>query len=275
MFFVWIFGGISSPASMVRVMASKDTGTLRRSIFVLGGYNLLIYIPLVAICVSARVVIPNLPASHSDEVIPRMALLTTQSLPGGSLLAGLILSAPFGAVMATVSSYLVVIASGVVRDVYQRLIRPDADDGQIRRVTYGVMIALGAVAALANLNPVQYLQALVIFCTSSGAAAFLVPALMAAYWRRATAPGAMAAMLGGSATVLLLSATGWSEAWLVDHGWLASKQTIGLDTSFRPYYLLGMEPVVWGLAVSLMLGIGVSLLTRPPREEVVTRLFDE
>lgn len=274
MFVVWILGGVASPASMVRVMASKDTATLRRSIFVLSAYNLFIYIPLIMICISARQLIPSLPPSHSDEVVPRMALLTTGSLPGGSFLAGLILSAPFGAVMATVSSYLVVIASGIVRDVYQRFIRPDADDRQIRRVTYAVMLVIGTVAAVANLRPVQYLQALVIFCTSSGAASFFVPAIMAAYWRRATAAGALAAMLGGATTVLSLSALGWAEGWLFRQGWLSSLQTIGIDSGFRPYYLFGMEPVVWGLCVSATLGIGISLLTRPPREEIVSRLFD-
>ncbi len=274
MFFVWIFGGIAAPASMVRVMASKDTGTLRRSIVVLGGYNLLIYIPLIAICISARVIIPNLPPSHSDEVVPRMALLTTSQIPGGSFLAGLILSAPFGAVMATVSSYLVVIASGLVHDVYQRFIHPQASEERLRRVTYGVMVAIGTVALLANINPVQYLQALIVFCTSSGAASFLVPALMAAYWRRATAAGAMAAMLGGAATVLALSALGWWQNWLIAQGWLAPTPLIGQATSFRPYFLFGLEPVVWGLLVSLTLGVGVSLLSRPPREELLQQLFD-
>ncbi len=64
--------------------------------------------PLVMICVAARAIMPHL--AVSDEVIPRMALWTTRDLPGGSLLAGIILAAPFGAVMATVSTYLVVIS---------------------------------------------------------------------------------------------------------------------------------------------------------------------
>jgi SSS family solute:Na+ symporter/sodium/pantothenate symporter len=273
MFFVWIFGGIASPASMVRVMACKDTATLRRSIVVLGGYNLLIYLPLVAICVSARVLIPNLPPSHCDEVVPRMALLTTSHLPGGTIWAGLILSAPFGAVMATVSAYLVVIASGLVHDVYQRFLNPQASETQLRRLTYLVMIAVGCVALVANINPVQYLQALVVFCTSSGAAAFLVPALMAAYWRRATAAGAISAMLGGSLTVLSLSALGWCQGLLAQRGWMPPPAAIGQATSFRPFFLLGLEPVVWGLAVSAVLGVGISLCTRPPRAELIEKLF--
>ncbi|HEY1067625.1 MAG TPA: hypothetical protein VGE52_15990, partial [Pirellulales bacterium] len=49
MFFVWVFGGMGSPASVVRVMACRDAPTLRRSIVILSIYNLLIYLPLIAI----------------------------------------------------------------------------------------------------------------------------------------------------------------------------------------------------------------------------------
>jgi sodium/pantothenate symporter len=136
-FFVWPIGGIGSPASMVRVMACKDNDTMRRSIVLLSCYNLLIYLPLVVICICGRALLPNV--GHEDEIIPRLALWSTREWTGGSLVAGLILAAPFGAVMATVSTYLVVIASGVVRDVYQRMLRPQAGDTEIRRVSYGVM----------------------------------------------------------------------------------------------------------------------------------------
>jgi SSS family solute:Na+ symporter/sodium/pantothenate symporter len=50
---------------------------------------------------------------------------------------------------------------------------------------------------------------------------------------------------------------------------------IGNATSFRPYFLLGLEPIVWGLLSSLVAGIAVSLMTRPPAPELVSRLFDE
>ncbi len=174
-FVVWIFGGIGSPAGQVRLMASHDTPTIRRSIVLLCFYNTLIYLPLVIICVNARTIFPNL--DKPDEVIPRLALYATQHLWGGSFLSGLILAAPFGAVMATVSTYLVVIASGVVRDVYLRFIHPSASDTETRRVSQLVMILFGLMSVALNIQPVQYLQALVVFSTSTIAATHLVPAL--------------------------------------------------------------------------------------------------
>ena len=51
-FFVfWPFAGMASPASVVRIMACKDTRVLRQSIFLLAVYNMGIYLPLIMICI--------------------------------------------------------------------------------------------------------------------------------------------------------------------------------------------------------------------------------
>lgn len=262
-FFVWVWGGAASPAGLVRIMASQGTAVIRKSIYLLSMYNLCIYLPLIVVCICGRALIPAL--QKTDEIIPRMALLTTSQLPGGSFIAGLILAAPFGAVMSTVSSYLVVLSSGLVRDIYQRFIHPEADGRRLKRLTHWTMIVIGVVAVLANLNPPQYLQALVVFSSTGAAATFCVPALMLCYWRRANVPGMLAAMLGGTATMLTLYVLGFSGF---------GGQRIGQFTGFRPYFLLGIDPFVWGLAVSTIFGIAGSLATRPPRSELVSDMFD-
>ena len=121
------------------------------------------------------------------------------------MISGLILAAPFGAVMATVSTYLVVIASGVVRDIYQRFLRPRAGDDEIRRVSHVVMILFGLIGVVGE-HPARsnFLQTLIVFSTTATASTFVAPALMLAFWRRATAAGTIAAMLAGAGTILAL-----------------------------------------------------------------------
>jgi len=264
MFFHWVFTGIGSPPSIVRLMASHDTPTLRRSICVLSLYNMFIYLPIIAIAISARAILADLPAGKSDEVIPRLAIATTSDLPGGSLVAGLILAAPFGAVMATVSALLVVITSGLVRDLYQKVIRPQAGEREIRRVTYATTLLVGLLAVAAATQRVDYLQSLVVLATSGGGAGFLVPTLMGCYWRRATAAGALAGMVAGAGTV----------GALIIAGLFSPDPGIGPQTLFRAYYLFQMEPILWGVLASLVAGVTVSLLTQPPRATHVARLFD-
>ena len=298
MFFIWVFGGFVSPASMVRVMAAQSTEVMRKSICLLSLYNCLIYIPLVMTCIAARTMLPHL--DKPDEVIPRMSMLVTEGIPFGPFISGLILAAPFGAIMASVSCFILVISSGLVQDIYVRFLHPTATEAQVRRATNVSMIGVGLLAVIANLDPPKYLQALVVVSSSGGGAAFTIPVLMACYWRRTTAAGMLAGMLVGFCCYFGLSSVGWLQNWAVSvlEGALAQSVTetlkpdsmvdfaksvietlgpdpkIGVPGLFRPYYVLGIDPIVWSLLVSAVAGIGVSLLTKPPTDERVSRFFD-
>jgi sodium/pantothenate symporter len=193
-----------------------------------------------------------------------MALVLTDGLPLGSWISGLILAAPFGAIMATVSCYLLVIASGLVRDVYQRFVSPEATERELRRLTYSTMVFIGAVAVALNIFPVKHLQTFVVFSSGCAASSFLMPTLMMCYWRRATAAGTICAMLAGAATALALNLTG-----------LIIAIRAGRPAEFHAYELFGLEPLIWGLLVSLVVGVAASLVTRPPDETLVSKLFDE
>jgi Na+/proline symporter len=126
------------------------------------------------------------------------------------------------------------------------------------------MIAVGLIAVALNIEPVEKLQAIVVFSSGSAGASFIVPALMLCYWRRATAAGVLAAMLGGAVTVTTLYLIGFS---LGDPG-------IGNATKLRPYFLLGLEPLLWGVIVSATLGVVVTWLSPPTDEKLVAKFFE-
>lgn len=265
-YFNWVFAGLGSPSSLVRVMAAENTQVLRRSIVVLALYNLCIYLPLIMICIAGRALIPDL--DKTDEIVPRLALTLTKTVPGGPFVAGLILAAPFGAVMATVSAYLLVIASGLVKDLYLRFVNPQASPERTRHVTYTAMILVGVAAVALNVRPVQYLQALVVMSGTTGAATFVVPTLMACYWRRATAIGTISSMLAGAGTMIFLYVAGWIDLFGPDEG-------ISIPSTIAPAYLGWVDPLLWGLTASLITGVVASLLTPPPDAKHVSWLFDK
>jgi SSS family solute:Na+ symporter/sodium/pantothenate symporter len=265
-FWIWVFAGLGSPAGIVRIMACRSTLNIRRSIYLLGLYNAFIYIPLAMIAICGRALIPDLPVGKTDDVIPMLAMKVTSALPFGEFVSGLILAAPFGAVMATVSCYLVVIASGLVRDVYQRFVRPIATMRELELLSYGVMTAIGVIAVVTNLRPVDYLQAIVVFSGTGCAATFCIPVLMLVFWRRATVPGMAAALLSGAGTMLGMYYLGGVLGW--------GTPLIGEATKFRPYFLLGLDPLLWSLAVSLVAGVCVSLLTRTCDAALLSKYFD-
>jgi SSS family solute:Na+ symporter/sodium/pantothenate symporter len=261
-FVMWAITGMGQPSTMVRLMAFKDTRTLRYSILTLVFYNAIVYIPLIFIFVAARSILPGL--EKPDEVMPRLVIALSNPY-----FAGLILAAPYGAVMSTVSGFLLIISSGLVRDVYQRFLRPTASEKEIEWASYSATVAVGVLVALIALRPPKFLQLIVVFASSGMASAFLVPAILGAFWRRANAVGALAAMLSGVAVTLSLYAYG---SYL---GLSGVDQGIGPPAAgFGAYYLLGFEPCVWGLTASLIAGIVGSLATLPPDPKRVSLLFD-
>jgi SSS family solute:Na+ symporter/sodium/pantothenate symporter len=267
-FFMWAITGMGQPSTLVRLMAFRDSKTLRYSILYLTIYNAVIYIPLIFIFVAARSILPNL--ASSDDVMP--SLVITLANP---YLAGLILAAPYGAVLSTVSGWLLIVSSGMVRDLYQRFLRPAASEREIATASYLATIAVGLIAAAAAIRPPQYLQLIVVFSSTGMAAAFLVPSLLGAFWRRATASGAIAAMLLGTAVTLGLYVLGTLGPERLQLAWLLPPNPeIGAKSAFRPYYLFGLDPCIWSLAASLTAGVVVSLATSPPNPLRVALLFD-
>jgi SSS family solute:Na+ symporter/sodium/pantothenate symporter len=261
-FVMWAITGMGQPSTMVRLMAFRDSRTLRYSIIYQCFYNAIVYIPLIFIFVAARSILPGL--ENPDEAMPRLVIKLSNRY-----WAGLVLAAPYGAVMSTVSGFLLIIASGIVRDVYQRFIRPHASERELARASYAATIAVGVCVALVATRPPKFLQLIIVFASSGMAAAFLVPGLMGAFWKRATAAGALAAMIAGAGVTLALYAYG---SYLGLQGF---DQKIGPEpTGFGAYYLLGMEPGVWGLLASFVTGVAVSLVTCPPEPKHVAWLFD-
>jgi len=259
-FVMWAISAMGQPSTLVRLMAFRDTRTLRWSIIYLTIYNLVIYVPLIMIFVCARQILPNL--AKSDEVMPRLVITLANPY-----IAGLIIAAPFGAVMSTVSGWLLIISSGIVRDLYQRFINPQASEKEIEKASYLGTVLVGVVVCLIALNPPEYLQLIVVFSSSGMAASFLAPAAYGAFWRRANGVGMIAAMLTGAGVTLGLYAYGMILARTgFDPG-------IGAGGALSPYYLLGLDPCVWGICSSFLAGAVVSLMTKTPSAELVNRMF--
>ncbi len=254
-FFVfWAFGGAGQPSSMVRQMAFKDSATLKRSIITVSIYFSVIYFSLVLIFVCARIFLPGR-EMESDRIMPEMAAFLTAAA-GVPWLAGLVVAAPFAAVMSSVDSFLLMLSSGVVRDIYQTNINPNAPERTIRILTYTSTAVLGALATFAALNPPEFLQTLIVFSTAGLAVAFLIPISLSIYWPRMNIPGTIAGMVGGCLILLALYIKGY--------------MVMG---KFAAYDLLGLHSFIWGFIGSAVCAVVVALLTAPPDEKLVKRYF--
>ncbi|MBP87850.1 MAG: hypothetical protein CMJ64_14195 [Planctomycetaceae bacterium] len=254
-FFMWTFSGAGQPSNMVRLMAFSNANTLRRAIFTVSIYYSLIYFPLVIIFCCARVLLPGW-ETESDRIMPEMAKATTEII-NMPWLAGLLVAAPFAAVMSTMDSFLLMISSAVVRDIYQRNINPHASEKTIKRLTYVVTIAIGAIAMLAAVSPPAFLQDIIVFTGSGLSTSFLTPVALMLYWPRFNHYGALAGMLGGFGTHVTLYAVG----------------TIMAGGKVAAYRLFDFHPFMVGLVASVTIAVIVTLLTPRPPENLVRKYF--
>ena len=206
-FFFWAFGSAGQPSNMVRLMAFNGTNVLRKAMLSISIYFTVIYLLLVVIFCCGRILLPGMEID-SDRIMPELAATVTSSA-GVPWLAGLLLAAPFAAVMSSVDSFLLMVSSSVVRDIYQNRVNPDASEQRLKKLSYLVTAVVGILAMLAVLNPPEYLQDLIVFATSGLAGCFLMPVLLGLYWPGMTARGAIAGMLGGLGCHLGLYLIGW------------------------------------------------------------------
>jgi Na+/proline symporter len=279
-FLVWTVAGAGLPGGMVRLMSFKDTSSLRRALMLVALYFLVTYVCMLVIFICARAIFPTQylreigSEGEPDSIMPAM----TRHL-AHPLVAGLLLAAPYAAIMSTVAAFLLLISSSLVRDLYQRTINPHVSDRTVKRASYAVTALAGIGVAAAAINPPGFLQYIIVFTGSGQGCSFLFPMALGLYWRRSTRQGVLAGMIGGFLVLLSLYALGWldnvSQAsegsrWIQEHlRWLPGWGQKRPD-KFAPLYAGGVDPVVWGLLASLLLTVGVSLVTRPDPELVKT-----
>jgi len=253
-FAFWAIAGTGQPGNMIRLMAFSNTATLRRAIASLSAYFTLIYIPLIIIFCCARVLLPGL--DHTpDRIMPSMAFLLADAIQA-PWLAGLLIAVPFAAAMSTVDSFLLMVTSSIVRDVYHQNVRPAARERTLRKMSYFCTAIIGLIATVGALYPLQFLQYIIVFTGGGLAVSFLGPIALALYWPRFNKAGAMASMGGGFLSYLGL--------------YIAGFIILGDVTPIRP---LDLDPLIWGFLASLACAAVGTLVTAPPPEHLTRRFF--
>ena len=179
----------------------------------------------------------------------------------GAMLVGTIVAI----VVSTADSYLLSPSTSVVRDVYQRFIRPNAEEQNIVFTSRIVVLILGLIALGLAFTSDEFFHIALFAYTIYGAG--ITPALFAAFfWKRATGAGALSSMITG-----VLTAIAWNvcieRAVLTD--WAASSGYEGLADLCKTANERGIDAVIPAVIVSVFVLIGVSLAGSPPDRDRV------
>lgn len=117
-----------------------------------------------------------------------------------AFIAGIFLCAILAAAMSTADSQLLSASSAIAQDVYKGIIKKDADEKTVLRVSRISVFAVAILGLLLALNPNSSIFNLVSFAWSGFGGTFGPLILLALYWRKATAKGAVAGLIAGGVT---------------------------------------------------------------------------
>lgn len=247
----WGLGYCGMPHILVRFMAVKNEKELNKSKSVAIIWVLL---SLVAACVIGMIgrayLYPTvLTGGEEENVFIQMILKLFLEDVRAPFICGLFLCGILAAIMSTADSQLLVSASSVAEDIVKGIVKKDAKEETIFRISKITVLGVAVLAYLIALNPNNSIMGLVSNAWAGLGAAFGPTVLLSLYWKRTNFQGAVAGIASGALTVIV---------W--DYIPLVNGQTLGNAT--------GLYSLAIGFAISLLAIVIVSLVTPAPSDEM-------
>jgi SSS family solute:Na+ symporter len=187
---LWLFADPMFPQLFQRFMAAADRRSLAATAALYPVVTTVLFFLTVSIGVMGRGSLPGLTAVQSDNVF---TLLLERHV--GGALAALLLTAGMAALMSTLDSQLLSLASMIGMDFTRRR-RPGV------LVEKLVLIAIGAAGYLIALRPPKTILDLLTSASFTGFAALAPVAIGGLYWQRAGRRSAVASIVAGEAVTV-------------------------------------------------------------------------
>ena len=231
-------GSPGNPHILVRYMSVDSARGLRKAALIGTVWNVVMAWGAVLVGLVGRAYFPlksQLPAGDTERLFPYMA---SQHLH--PILFGFAVAAVFAAIMSTADSQLLVAASGITRDIYQKLFRRGEAVSEKRMVFLSRLIIIILVFAAMGLGAVakDLVFWLVLFAWGGLGASFGPAIILSLFWKRTTKWGILAGLISGTLVTIVWKST--------------------------PFLKQRMYELIPAFLISAMLVIVVSLLTRAP-----------
>lgn len=196
-------GSPGNPHIVARYMSIKNPDKLKMVAVVGTLVNFIMALGAIATGMAGRVFFPDaeaLPGADPETIYP---LLASQHLH--PLLFGVVIASIFAAIMSTADSQLLVAASAIVRDIYQKTLRKDQLTEEKKLVLYSrlTVVLLVAVALILGLYAGKIVFWLVLFAWAGLGAAFGPTSILALFWKKTSGTGVMAGMIAGALGVII------------------------------------------------------------------------
>ena len=243
----WGLGYFGMPQVLLRFMGIRKASELKKSRRIAVVWVIIAMASAVIIGIVGRALYPSelLTAPASESVFILLAKTLMNPLIAGVMMAGIL-----AATMSSSDSYLLIAASSFARNIFQGILKKDASDKLIMRVSRITLLAVALVGIIIALDENSVIFKVVSFAWAGFGATFGPIILFSLFWKRCTRAGAIAGMLGGGGMVFL-----WKLVIRPQGG------------------VFGIYELLPAFIFSCLCILLVSLVTRKPSEEI-RREFD-
>ncbi len=209
-------GSPGNPHIIVRYMSIADPDQLRYSAVVGTVWNVVMAWGALFIGLTGRVYFPDvamLPNADTEQLYP---LLASQHLH--PVIFGIVVASIFAAIISTADSQLLVAASSVVRDLYEKILHRDETVPQRLLVRYSRMVVVLLVIAALGFGVLaqELVFWLVLFAWAGLGAAIGPTSILALYWRGTTREGVVAGLVTGTVVTIVWQYTPFLEPLLYE-----------------------------------------------------------
>ena len=226
----WIFFMLLIPQVSQRFFILRDIRSIRGMIIGFGIFGLIYTVLVTIFGLAAANLVPGL--EKADSAMPALLSLVPSSL------ALIIAISIFAASVSTINSIVLSLSSIAGRDIYRALAPKISEDRELfwGKMLIPIMFLIAWGFAQLKLGMIGILSTM-----SSGGLMSILPALIGAFfWKRGTATAVISSSIPSAIVI----------------GWFYM-------AGLKP---LGLWPPVWGLIISTVIYVVVSLLTRPPEK---------
>ncbi|USK56726.1 sodium:solute symporter family protein [Cytobacillus solani] len=229
----WFFFSLSNPQVSQRLFMPASMKSLRTMLmgFLIFGF---VY-TLVSVIwgFSAAAMFPDL--ANPDLATPK--ILSSDLVP--PILAVIVMVGIMAAAISTIDSILLTLSSLFARDVYGYIKKDSSDKSQllVGKIVIPIIAILAYLFAQMNVNLIAVLSV-----ASSAGLLVAVPAIIGAFfWKRGTAAGVMTSVIVSGVIVIIFE-----------------------FAKLKPF---GLASGIWGIVISSILFITVSLITKAPEKK--------
>ncbi len=229
----WFFFSLSNPQVSQRLFMPASMKSLRTMLMGFLIFGFVYTIVSVVWGFSASVMFPDL--ANPDLATPK--ILSSDLVP--PILAVIVMVGIMAAAISTIDSILLTLSSLFARDVYGYIKKDSSDKSQllVGKIVIPIIAILAYLFAQMNVNLIAVLSV-----ASSAGLLVAVPAIIGAFfWKRGTAAGVMTSVIVSGVMVIILE-----------------------FAKLKPF---GLASGIWGIGISTILFIAVSLLTNAPEKK--------